>query len=118
MNYNDIITLARAGFSAQQIAALQQLAPAAPAPVPATPAPAAPAPAAPAPAAPAPAAPAPASPAPAAPAPAADPNGAKLDTLIALIQQQQLGAPQPRTMTADEILADIIAPQPPKTDDK
>ena len=108
MNYNDILTLARAGFTAQQIAALQQLAPApAPAPAP-TPAPA-PAPAAPAPA---PAAPAPVPAAPAAPAPAADPNGAKLDTLIALFQQQQLGASQPRTMTADEILADIIAPQP------
>ena len=86
MNYNDILALARAGFTAQQIAALQQLAPAAPAP--------------------------------AAPAPAADPNGAKLDTLIALFQQQQLSAQQPRTMTADKILADIIAPQPPKTDDK
>ena len=96
MNYNDILALARAGFTAQQIAALQQLAPAAPAP----------------------AAPAPAAPAPAAPAPAADPNGAKLDTLIALFQQQQLSAQQPRTMTADKILADIIAPQPPKTDDK
>ena len=64
------------------------------------------------------AAPAPA-PAPAPdPAPVPDPNGAKLDTLIALFQQQQLGAQQPRQMTADEILADIIAPRPPKTDDK
>lgn len=94
MTINDVLALARAGFSAQQIAALAQPAPAAPAPAPAQ------------------AAPAPAAPAPAAP----DPNGAKLDTLIALFQQQQLQQPQPQMPDADAILAEIIAPQPPKTD--
>ena len=96
MTINDVLALARAGFSAQQIAALAQPAPAAPAPAPAQ------------------AAPAPAAPAPAAP----DPNGAKLDTLIALFQQQQLQQPQPQMPDADAILAEIIAPQPPKTENK
>lgn len=96
MTINDVLALARAGFSAQQIAALAQPAPAAPAQ----------------------AAPAPAAPAPAPAAPAPDPNGAKLDTLIALFQQQQLQQPQPQMPDADAILAEIIAPQPPKTDNK
>ena len=100
MTINDVLALARAGFSAQQIAALAQPAPAAPVPAAPAPAPAAPAPA----------------PAPAAPAP--DPNGAKLDTLIALFQQQQLQQPQPQMPDADAILAEIIAPQPPKTENK
>ena len=92
----DILTLAKAGFNASQIAALNTVnaAPAAPAPAPAAPAPAAPAPAAPAPAAPAPAAP-------------ADP----LTQILAQLQQNAINATQqPKVQTADEILAEIINP--------
>lgn len=105
MTRDDILALARAGFSRAEIAAFAQAAPVAP------PAPAAPAtPAAPA-APPALAAP----PAPAAPAAAAAPEintllqrlGVLTDTLqsSALLQTQQ-----PAPETADDILARIIAP--------
>lgn len=83
----DILTLARAGFNASQIAALNTVN-AAPAPAPADPVPA----------------PAPAAPAPAAPA----------DPLTQILQQLQQNAinttQQPRVQTADEILAEIINP--------
>lgn len=98
MQIDDILVLARAGFNAAQIAALQQLAqPAAPA--------AAPAPTA------APAAPAPA-PTPAPEAPAQSATDAKLDTLISLMQTQQLSQQQPAPPTADQILAEILDPRP------
>ena len=95
----DILTLAKAGFNASQIAALNTVNTSpAPAPAPAAPAPA---PAAPAPA---PAAPAPAAPAPAAPA---DP----LSQILAQLQQNAINATQqPKVQTADEILAEIINP--------
>ena len=103
---NDILTLARAGFNAQQIAALNTIG-SAPAPAPAPAAPAAPAPAAPA-------APAPAAPAPA-PAPA---QGATIDDVLnsitGLTQTFQngfmLNAQQPKPATAEDILASIINP--------
>ena len=114
MTLNDVLTLARAGFTAQQISALA----AGPAPAPAA-ADAAPAPAA---AGPAPA-PAAADPAPApaaadpAPAPAADPIAAltgKLDALTAAIQANGLAnAKQPPQQTPDDIIASIIAPPIP-----
>ena len=102
MNVNDILTLAKAGFSATQIAAINAAftsgnTHAAPAPAP-TPAPA----------------PAP-TPAPApAPTPALDPNAEILRQLgvisgqitAAAINQTQ----QPTPQTADDILAEIIAP--------
>ena len=82
---DDILTLAKAGFNASQIAALNTVN-AAPAPAPAAPAPAAPAPAAPAP---------------------ADP----LSQILAQLQQNAINATQqPKVQTADEILAEIINP--------
>ena len=84
---DDILTLAKAGFNASQIAALNAVntAPAAPA-VPA--APAAPA-------------------VPAAPAAPADP----LSQILAQLQQNAINATQqPKVQTADEILAEIINP--------
>ena len=119
-NNEEILTLAKAGFTAQQIAALNMVgtAPAPIAPEP-TPAPAAPV-AAPAPT-PAPvAAPAP-TPAPvAAPAPA--PQGATADDILKAISglsaQVTTGliqsTPQPTPATAESILAEIINP-PQKT---
>lgn len=107
MTIPEIIALAQAGFSAQQIAAMA----AAPAPAP-DPAPA-PAPA-----------PVP-KPAPApAPAPAADPVadmlsklGVQMTNLTSAIQSSNLlSAQQPQPQTADEILATIIAP--PKKEEK
>ena len=87
---NDVLTLARAGFTAAQIAAMT----------------AAPAPTAPAPAAPAPAAPAPAAPAPAAPTPA-DP----LEQILTQLRLNALNAAQqPPAQSVDEILAEIINP--------
>ena len=77
----DILTLAKAGFNASQIAALNTVnaAPAAPAPAPAAPAPAAP----------------------------ADP----LTQILAQLQQNAINATQqPKVQTADEILAEIINP--------
>lgn len=120
VNANDVLTLARAGFNAQQIAALatvnqqpEQPAPTTPAqPVPA-PAPAQPAPPA------APAQPVPV-PAPAQPAnltaPVQSENDvsavlAKLGVLTEAIQSNGLlNANQPKQQTADEILAAIIQP--------
>ena len=127
-NNEEILTLAKAGFTAQQIAALNMVgttpAPAAPAAPIAAPAPT-PAPvAAPAPT-PAPvAAPAP-TPAPVAapaPAPVAAPQGATADDILKAIsglsQQVTTGliqtTPQPTPATAESILAEIINP-PQKT---
>lgn len=113
-NNEDILVLAKAGFTAQQIAALNSVA----APVaPETPAPAAPAPADPTPAAPAPA-PAPAAPAPAPAAPStAAPHSvddvlAAISGLSASIQNANLLAAQMPTeqKTAETILASIINP--------
>ena len=125
MTYKDIIALANAGYTADQIGQLSQLeqmpAPtAAPAPA-AAPAPtAAPAPAAPAPAAPAPAAPAPAAPAPAAPVTTPDYN-AIMAELLGIKQAVQAGniqqTQQPLVLTPDDILANIIAPKPRGKDD-
>ena len=99
----DILTLAKAGFNAQQIAALSAVG-AAPAPAPApapTPAPA----------------PAPApTPAPA-PAPAATVDDV-LKSVKDLTQTMQngfiMGTQQPKQPTAEEILANIINPPVPK----
>ena len=94
MTQNDILTLAKAGFTAQQIAALNQIQPAA----------------------------APASPEPAAPEPAkenAAVNSQSVDQILGAINglQQQIQqsnlqhAQQPaQTQTADSILAAIINP--------
>lgn len=106
MERDDIIALARAGFSAEQIAALAA-APAAPAAAPAEPTPA-PAPA------PAPAPPqAPAAPTPA-PAPQPDAVMQLLERVGALTEAVQssalLNTQQPPVQTADDILAAIIAP--------
>ena len=98
-NNEDILTLAKAGFTAQQIAALSVVQPApAPAPV-QTPAPEAPAPA----------------PAPEVPAPASQ---ASIESVLASInglsQQMQQGfiqqSQQPAPATAEDILAEIINP--------
>ena len=110
---NDVLTLARAGFTAGQIAAMTAAAPApaTPAPAPAAPASAAPASAAPAPAAPAPAAPAPAAPAPAAPAPAAPAPADPLEQILTQLRINALNAAQqPPTQSVDDILAEIINP--------
>ena len=91
MNASDILTLARAGFTAQQIAALA-------------------------------AAPAPAQSGTPAQAPAADPMQQLLAQMGALTQAVQanaiLAAGQPKQETADDILAQIIAPPLPKANDK
>ena len=111
-NNEEILTLAKAGFTAQQIAALNMVgtapAPVAPAAPELTPAPvAAPAPT-----------PAPA----AAPAPTPAPQGATADDILKAIsglsQQVTSGliqtTPQPSPATAESILAEIINP-PQKT---
>lgn len=109
MTNEDILTLAKAGFTAQQIAALSmtglnkqsapaeqpQAAPEQPAPIVA--------------AAPAPGAPAPA-PAPAAPATADD-------VLKAMQQMMLLQTQQPKQPTAEDILAEIINPPLPKKEE-
>lgn len=108
-NNEDILVLAKAGFTAQQIAALNSVAPVAPVPAPApeTPAPAP---------APAPVAPAPAPEAPAAPSTAAphsvDDVLAAISGLSASIQNANLLAAQMPTeqKTAETILASIINP--------
>ena len=116
-NNEDILILAKAGFTAQQIAALNSVAPEAPAPAPEAPAPApeAPAPAFEAPA-PAPEAPAPAPEAPA-PAPAATMDEI-LKSVQGLTQTFQngfiMGAQQPKPVTAEDVLANIINPPSPK----
>ena len=108
-NNEEILTLAKAGFTAQQIAALNMVG--------TTPAPVAPAPAAPT----APVAPvAPA--APAAPTPTPAPQGATADDILKAISglsaQVTTGliqsTPQPTPATAESILAEIINP-PQKT---
>ena len=105
-NNEEILTLAKAGFTAQQIAALSQVGSAAPtvtAPQiqqPTTPAPAAPA----------------------APAPTPAPQGATADDILKAISglsaQVTTGliqsTPQPTPATAESILAEIINP-PQKT---
>jgi hypothetical protein len=110
-NNEDILILAKAGFTAQQIAALNTVAPA-PAPAPEAPAPVPEAPA------PAPEAPAPAPEAQApAPAPAATMDEI-LKSVQGLTQTFQngfiMGAQQPKPVTAEEILANIINPPSPK----
>ena len=108
-NNEDILILAKAGFNAQQIAALNMVG-AQPAPAPA------PAPAAPAPAPETPPAPAPETP----PAPAA-PQGATMDEILKSVQGLTqtfqngfiMGAQQPKPVTAEEILANIINPPSP-----
>ena len=104
-NNEDILILAKAGFNAQQIAALNMVG-AAPAPTP-TPAPE-PAPT-----------PAP-EPAPT-PAPAA-PQGATVDDVLQSVKDLTqtfqngfiMGAQQPKPVTAEDILANIINPPSPK----
>lgn len=110
MNVSDILALARAGFNAQQIAALSGAISSAPAAAPAEPAPAIPAPAATSGPASAPAAPA----APAA-APAAPDATAEILKQLGIISTQLttnniMGSNQPAPQTADQILAAIIAP--------
>ena len=105
-NNEDILILAKAGFNAQQIAALNMVgAQPAPAPAPAPETPPAPAPA-----------PAPETP----PAPAA-PQGATMDEILKSVQGLTqtfqngfiMGAQQPKPVTAEEILANIINPPSP-----
>lgn len=105
MNYEDVVALAKAGFTADQIILMQH---------PQDPKPAEPVPAEPAPAKPA--EPAPAEPAPAKPVPAAAPDlgklitdgFAKLNETIVKTNLQQ--AQQPPQETVDDILATIINP--------
>ena len=105
MNYEEIMMLVRAGYTKEEISAMQ---------TPADPAPADPALAEPAPADPAPAEPAPADPAPADPAPAGN------DQILAALNQltqavitnninRQAFDPMPQR-TAEDALAEIIAP--------
>ena len=100
MNNEDILTLAKAGFTAQQIAALSMVGTAkAPEPVP-DPAPA----------------PEPApTPAPA-PEPAPVPATAD-DVLKAMQQMMLLQTQQPKQPTAEDILAEIINPPLPKKEE-
>lgn len=108
MNVSDILALAKAGFTAQQIAALSGAISSAPAAAPVEPAPT-PAPAIPAPAAtsePAAAAPA---------APAAPDATAEILKQLGIISTQLttnniMGSNQPAPQSADQILATIIAP--------
>ena len=105
MELSDVIALARAGYTREEIAALNNPT-----------APAVPAPAAPAPAVPAPAAPAPA-PAPEEPTPAwAEALNANIAALTQRVTAMNLGGaiPAQQPQTVDAILAEIIAPQPKK----
>ena len=106
---NDILTLSKAGFTAQQIAGLSMIAnqPTTPVVQQTVPAPAVPAPAVPAPAVPA--VPAPA--VPAVPAPAVDQVLAELQKLTGLVQNGNIvGSNMPQPQTPEEILAEIINP--------
>jgi len=103
-NNEDILILAKAGFNAQQIAALNMVG-AAPAPTPApTPEPT----------------PAPAPEPTPAPAPAA-PQGATVDDVLKSVKDLTatmqngfiMGAQQPKPVTAEDILANIINPPSP-----
>lgn len=108
-NNEDILTLAKAGFNAQQIAALNMVGTAkAPEPTPApapTPEPT----------------PAPAPEPTPAPAPAA-PQGATVDDVLKSVKDLTatmqngfiLGSQQPKPVTAEDILANIINPPSPK----
>ena len=86
-NNEDILILAKAGFNAQQIAALNMVG--------ATPAPA--------------------------PAPAPAPQGATVDDVLKSVKDLTatmqngfiLGTPQPKPVTAEDILANIINPPSP-----
>ena len=102
MNKEEILILAKAGFTAQQIAALNTVGVAAPATAPAT-------------------APAPA-PAPTIPFnPVALPQGATIDDVLASVQgltqvvqsNALLNTQQPKPVTAEDILAEIINPPVP-----
>lgn len=107
MTRDDILTLAKAGFTAQQIAALASVGATPPAPAPAAAPAAAPSPA-----------PAPAPAQAPAPAPAqgtVDEILTKLGVLTDTLQSSAiLGAQQPGQETADDILAHIIAPPRPE----
>ena len=106
-NNEDILTLAKAGFSAQQIAALNMVGAAAPAPAP-NPEPA----------------PAPAPTPEPAPAPAPAPAGATVDDVLKSVKDLAstfqngfiVGSQQPKPVTAEDILANII--NPPSEDKK
>ena len=106
MNVKDIVALANAGFTAEQIAGLQAAEAAAPAPAPADTQPA------PAPQEPAQPAPAPA-PAPE-PQPAPDPVAAMLQRIGVALDNLQAAnirsSEQPHELTADEVLAQVINP--------
>jgi hypothetical protein len=106
MNYEEIMMLVRAGYTKDEISAMQT--------------PADPAPADPAPADPDPADPAPADPAPADPAPAENPDAGSIaeltkafNNMTAALQLQNINrdmmAPQPQRTAADAI-AEIIMP--------
>ena len=89
----EILTLAKAGFTAQQIAGLSMVANQ-PAPTPAQPVPT------------------PAQPVPT-PAPPADPVLAELQKLTGLVQGSNImNVNQPKVQTPEEILAEIINPAP------
>ena len=117
---DDILTLAKAGFTANQIIALGSIqtpapAPVAPAPVAPAPAPAPVAPAPVAPVAPAPVAPAPAPVAPAPVAPAPDPFQQLFEQMTGIKQAIQSNNIQNSSIitqpqTTDDILASIIQP--------
>ena len=103
----EILTLAKAGFTAQQIAGLSMVAnqpvptPAQPVPTPAQPIPT-----------PAQPVPTPAQPVPA-PAQPADPVLAELQKLTGLVQGSNImNVNQPKVQTPEEILAEIINPAP------
>ena len=100
---NDILTLSKAGFTAQQIAGLSMIANQPTTPVVQQ--------TVPAPAVPAPVVPAPAVPAPAVQAPAVDPVLAELQKLTGLMQNGNIvGSNMPQPQTPEEILAEIINP--------
>ena len=109
---NDILTLSKAGFTAQQIAGLSMIANQPTTPVVQQTVPAVPAVPAPAPAPAVPAVPAPApAPAPAVPAPAVDQVLAELQKLTGLMQNGNIaGSSMPQPQTPEEILAEIINP--------
>ena len=118
-NNEDILILAKAGFNAQQIAALNMVG-SQPAPAPAPEAPAQVAKPVPAPAQVAKPVPAPAQVAKPVPAPAA-PQGATMDEILKSVQGLTqtfqngfiMGAQQPKPVTAEDILANIINPPSP-----
>ena len=98
----EILTLAKAGFTAQQIAGLSMISNAPATPTPPTP-PTPPAPPAP---------PAPPTPT-ATPAPPVDPVLQELQKLTGLVQSSNImNVNQPKVQTPEEILAEIINPAP------